>query len=82
MQLRSLASLEDLEIVDCPKLKTLPRECLPRAPGRFSVTDTALLDQRRKECTPLINLFPPLLFLFSPNVFVWKTPIKFHVKGR
>ncbi|KAJ6299434.1 hypothetical protein OIU76_020405 [Salix suchowensis] len=46
MQLRSLAFLEELEIADCPKLKSLPRECLPPALGRLCIRNCPL-DLRR-----------------------------------
>ncbi|CAK7330952.1 unnamed protein product [Dovyalis caffra] len=58
MQLQSLASLEELEIVDCRKLKSLPKECLPRALGRFSIRDCPLLTWR---CSKEKGLYWPLI---------------------
>ncbi|KAJ9158849.1 hypothetical protein P3X46_024394 [Hevea brasiliensis] len=46
MQLRSLTSLEELEIVNCPRLHSLPRKGLPPTLGRFSIRDCPLLKQR------------------------------------
>uniref|UniRef100_A0A6N2MJA8 Disease resistance RPP13-like protein 1 n=1 Tax=Salix viminalis TaxID=40686 RepID=A0A6N2MJA8_SALVM len=58
MQLRSLAHLEELEIVDCPKLKSLPRECLPPALGRFSIRNCQLMTKR---CSKEKGVYWPLI---------------------
>ncbi|KAJ6424725.1 hypothetical protein OIU84_025483 [Salix udensis] len=58
MQLRSLANLEELEIVDCPKLKSLPRECLPPALGRFSIRNCQLMTKR---CSKEKGVYWPLI---------------------
>nr|TKR58950.1 putative disease resistance RPP13-like protein 1 [Populus alba] len=58
MQLQSLANLEELEIVDCPKLKSLPRGCLPHALGRFSIRDCPLMTQR---CSKEKGVYWPLI---------------------
>ncbi|KAJ9174562.1 hypothetical protein P3X46_013197 [Hevea brasiliensis] len=49
MQLQSLTSIEELEIVDCPKLQSLPSEGMPPTLGRFSIRDCPLLKQ---QCFP------------------------------
>lgn len=46
MQLQSLTSLEELEIVACPKLWSLPKEGLTATLGRFSIRDCPLLKKR------------------------------------
>ncbi|KAF9665682.1 hypothetical protein SADUNF_Sadunf16G0148800 [Salix dunnii] len=58
MQLRSLVNLEELEIVDCPKLKSLPRECLPPALGRFSIRNCLLMTKR---CSKEKGVYWPLI---------------------
>ncbi|KAG6789476.1 hypothetical protein POTOM_005574 [Populus tomentosa] len=58
MQLQSLAYLEELEIVDCPKLKSLPRGCLPHDLGRFSIRDCPLMTQR---CSKEKGVYWPLI---------------------
>ncbi|KAF9665686.1 hypothetical protein SADUNF_Sadunf16G0149200 [Salix dunnii] len=58
MQLRSLAFLEELEIVDCPKLKSLPRDCLPPALGRFSIRNCLLMTKR---CSKEKGVYWPLI---------------------
>ncbi|KAJ6750840.1 hypothetical protein OIU85_001383 [Salix viminalis] len=58
MQLRSLAFLEELEIVDCPKLKSLPREGLPPALGRLSIRNCKLMTKR---CSKEKGVYWPLI---------------------
>ncbi|KAJ6424728.1 hypothetical protein OIU84_025486 [Salix udensis] len=58
MQLRSLACLEVLEIVDCPKLKSLPRECLPPALGRLCIRNCPLMTKR---CSKEKGVYWPLI---------------------
>uniref|UniRef100_A0A6N2MHK5 Rx N-terminal domain-containing protein n=1 Tax=Salix viminalis TaxID=40686 RepID=A0A6N2MHK5_SALVM len=58
MQLRSLAFLEELEIADCPKLKSLPREGLPPALGRLSIRNCKLMTKR---CSKEKGVYWPLI---------------------
>ncbi|KAG5253892.1 disease resistance RPP13 protein [Salix suchowensis] len=58
MQLRSLAFLEELEIADCPKLKSLPRECLPPALGRLCIRNCPLMTKR---CSKEKGVYWPLI---------------------
>ncbi|KAJ6755147.1 LEUCINE-RICH REPEAT-CONTAINING [Salix purpurea] len=58
MQLRSLAYLEELEIADCPKLKSLPRECLPPALGRLCIRNCPLMTKR---CSKEKGVYWPLI---------------------
>ncbi|KAB5520468.1 hypothetical protein DKX38_024787 [Salix brachista] len=58
MQLRSLAFLEELEIADCPKLKSLPREGLPPALGRLSIRNCLLMTKR---CSKEKGVYWPLI---------------------
>ncbi|KAF2293717.1 hypothetical protein GH714_004289 [Hevea brasiliensis] len=58
MQLQSLTSIEELEIVDCPKLQSLPSEGLPPTLGRFSIRDCPLLKQ---QCFPKKGMRWPLI---------------------
>uniref|UniRef100_A0A6N2L2A9 Rx N-terminal domain-containing protein n=1 Tax=Salix viminalis TaxID=40686 RepID=A0A6N2L2A9_SALVM len=58
MQLRSLANLEELEIADCPKLKSLPREGLPPALGRLSIRNCLLMTKR---CSKEKGVYWPLI---------------------
>ncbi|XP_021281483.1 putative disease resistance protein RGA1 isoform X2 [Herrania umbratica] len=45
MGLYNLTLLEDLEIVECPKLQRLPKEGLPETLGRLCIRDCQLLNQ-------------------------------------
>lgn len=57
-QLQSLTCIEELEIVDCPKLQSLPREGMPSTLGRFSIRDCPLLKQK---CIPKSGICWPMI---------------------
>ncbi|TYH57158.1 hypothetical protein ES332_D08G070100v1 [Gossypium tomentosum] len=60
--LLNLPSLEELEVVDCPKLRSLPREGLPTTLGRLRIRNCSLLkdqcSREKGEYWPLIACVP------------------------
>ncbi|KHG24702.1 hypothetical protein F383_04462 [Gossypium arboreum] len=60
--LLNLPSLEELEVVDCPKLRSLPREGLPTTLGRLCIRNCSLLkdqcSREKGEYWPLIASIP------------------------
>ncbi|XP_022770121.1 putative disease resistance RPP13-like protein 1 [Durio zibethinus] len=44
--LQNLSSLEELEVVECPKLRRLPREGLPETLGRLCIRNCSLLENQ------------------------------------
>ncbi|PPD75025.1 hypothetical protein GOBAR_DD28052 [Gossypium barbadense] len=60
--LLNLPSLEELEVVDCPKLRSLPREGLPTTLGRLRIRNCSLLkdqcSREKGEYWPLIASVP------------------------
>ncbi|MBA0762696.1 hypothetical protein Gotri_012278 [Gossypium trilobum] len=60
--LLNLPSLEELEVVDCPKLRSLPREGLPTTLGRLRIRNCSLLkdqcSREKGEYWPLIASIP------------------------
>ncbi|MBA0826717.1 hypothetical protein Goarm_011542 [Gossypium armourianum] len=62
VSLQNLLSLEELEVVECPKLRNLPREGLPATLGRLCIRNCSLLENRcsrdKGEYWPLIAHIP------------------------
>ncbi|XVE74185.1 hypothetical protein DITRI_Ditri11bG0178700 [Diplodiscus trichospermus] len=62
MGLQNLSSLEELELVECPKLRCLPREGLPATLGRLFIRNCSLLEKQcsreKGEYWPLIAHIP------------------------
>ncbi|XVF22902.1 hypothetical protein REPUB_Repub12eG0210700 [Reevesia pubescens] len=62
--LQNLSSLEELEVVDCPKLQRLPREGLPATLGRLCIRNCPLLkdqcSREKGEYWPMIASIPCL----------------------
>ncbi|XWS77380.1 hypothetical protein CRYUN_Cryun01aG0256400 [Craigia yunnanensis] len=62
MRLQNLPSLEELEVVECPKLRRLPRKGLPATLGRLCISNCSLLENQcsrdKGEYWPLISRIP------------------------
>ncbi|TYH06596.1 hypothetical protein ES288_A08G167400v1 [Gossypium darwinii] len=62
VSLQNLLSLEELEVVECPKLRNLQREGLPATLGRLCIRNCSLLENRcsrdKGEYWPLIAHIP------------------------
>ncbi|MBA0729005.1 hypothetical protein Golax_025491 [Gossypium laxum] len=72
VSLQNLLSLEELEVVECPKLRNLPKEGLPATLGRLCIRNCSLLENRcsrdKGEYWPLIAHIPCIEIM--PSIFI------------